>query len=100
MHLKKIIRQFCIKDRFHDNFSNLFLKLRFGVAPDHQDVKKCISTFNKVADLPNVSFIGNSTLGKDFSFGKLRWVIRSDGVRFFFQENRYLAISPEDLILY
>ena len=43
---------------------------RFGVAPDHPDVKKCISTFNKTADLPNITFHGNTALGRDISLGR------------------------------
>jgi adrenodoxin-NADP+ reductase len=71
--------------------------VRFGVSPDHQDVKKCISTFNKVADLPNVSFIGNSTLGKDFSFNDLMSCYDSVLLTYWTDEDRKLGIPGEHL---
>jgi adrenodoxin-NADP+ reductase len=46
--------------------------VRFGVAPDHPEVKNCINTFTKTANNPNVNFFGNMTLGTDFSLSELR----------------------------
>jgi len=71
--------------------------VRFGVAPDHQDVKKCISTFNKVAELPNVKYVGNSTLGKDFSFVDLKKCYDSVLLTYGTDEDRKLGIPGEDL---
>lgn len=45
---------------------------RFGVAPDHPEVKNVISTFTKTADHPRVRFLGNVSLGKDFTLHDLR----------------------------
>lgn len=45
---------------------------RFGVAPDHPEVKNVINTFSKVAENPRVRFIGNLSLGKDVSLHELR----------------------------
>ena len=39
--------------------------VRFGVAPDHPEVKNCQDTFNDVASSPNYKFIGNISLGHD-----------------------------------
>lgn len=39
--------------------------VRFGVAPDHPEVKNVINTFTKTAQSPNVRFVGNVTLGTD-----------------------------------
>jgi adrenodoxin-NADP+ reductase len=39
--------------------------VRFGVAPDHPEVKNCQDTFNDVASSPNYRFIGNISLGHD-----------------------------------
>lgn len=45
---------------------------RFGVAPDHPEVKNVINTFTKIAENPRVRFIGNLTLGKDVSLREIR----------------------------
>lgn len=45
---------------------------RFGVAPDHPEVKNVEHTFAKVAENPNVNFYGNVHLGKDVSLKELR----------------------------
>ncbi|CAD7013389.1 unnamed protein product [Ceratitis capitata] len=46
--------------------------VRFGVAPDHPEVKNVINTFNKTAEHKNFNFFGNVTLGKDISLQELR----------------------------
>ncbi|XP_050303335.1 LOW QUALITY PROTEIN: NADPH:adrenodoxin oxidoreductase, mitochondrial [Anthonomus grandis grandis] len=46
--------------------------VRFGVAPDHPEVKNVIHTFTKTAESPNVNFYGNITLGQDVSLRQLR----------------------------
>ena len=38
--------------------------VRYGVAPDHPEVKNVEGTFTKVAQDPRVQFLGNVTLGK------------------------------------
>lgn len=45
---------------------------RFGVAPDHPEVKNVINTFTKTAGSPNVRFIGNVQLGKDVYLRQLQ----------------------------
>ncbi|KAK4990976.1 NADPH-adrenodoxin reductase [Elasticomyces elasticus] len=37
--------------------------VRFGVAPDHPEVKNCIQTFSAVATSPTFTFIGNTPIG-------------------------------------
>merc|ERR1711953_41209 len=39
--------------------------VRYGVAPDHPEVKNVEGTFTKVAQDPRVQFLGNVTLGQD-----------------------------------
>lgn len=46
--------------------------VRFGVAPDHPEVKNVINTFTKTADNPNFRFLGNVTLGKHVTLNQLR----------------------------
>ena len=38
--------------------------VRYGVAPDHPEVKNVEGTFTKVAQDPRVRFLGNVSLGK------------------------------------
>lgn len=52
----------------HSNW-NIF---RFGVAPDHPEVKNVINTFTKTAGNERVRFIGNVSLGKNISLQSLR----------------------------
>ena len=46
--------------------------VRYGVAPDHPDVKNVEGTFTKVANDPRVRFVGNVALGQDISSRELR----------------------------
>ncbi|MCJ1434986.1 NADPH-adrenodoxin reductase [Xylographa pallens] len=39
--------------------------VRFGVAPDHPEVKNCQEKFTEVASSPRFNFIGNLDIGKD-----------------------------------
>jgi adrenodoxin-NADP+ reductase len=46
--------------------------VRYGVAPDHPEVKNVINTFTGVLKNPNVQFIGNFEAGKDITLAKLK----------------------------
>ncbi|XP_017068942.1 NADPH:adrenodoxin oxidoreductase, mitochondrial [Drosophila eugracilis] len=46
--------------------------VRFGVAPDHPEVKNVINTFTKTADHPRLRYFGNISLGMDVSLQELR----------------------------
>ena len=71
--------------------------VRFGVAPDHPDVKNCETTFTKTAVSPNVNFIGNACLGTDFSLAELRASYHSVLLSYGTQEDRLLEIPGENL---
>jgi adrenodoxin-NADP+ reductase len=45
--------------------------VRYGVAPDHPEVKNCQERFEEVASLPNFNFIGNINVGVDISLEHL-----------------------------
>ena len=45
--------------------------VRYGVAPDHPEVKNCISTFTKVGLNERVEFLGNTRLGQDVRLSEL-----------------------------
>lgn len=46
--------------------------VRFGVAPDHPEVKNVIHTFEKTASNPRFQFIGNVNVGKDVTIKQLQ----------------------------
>ncbi|CAH0558922.1 unnamed protein product [Brassicogethes aeneus] len=46
--------------------------VRFGVAPDHPEVKNVINTFSKTAESEQVNFIGNVNVGEDVSIKQLK----------------------------
>ncbi|KAL6719886.1 NADPH-adrenodoxin reductase [Lecanora helva] len=46
--------------------------VRFGVAPDHPEVKNCQEKFEEVASSPRFNFIGNIEVGKDLPLVSLK----------------------------
>lgn len=46
--------------------------VRYGVAPDHPEVKNVINTFTKTASNENIRFVGNVSLGCDVTFAQLK----------------------------
>ncbi|XP_070511136.1 NADPH:adrenodoxin oxidoreductase, mitochondrial-like isoform X2 [Cardiocondyla obscurior] len=71
--------------------------IRYGVAPDHPEVKNVLNTFHKVAINPRVNFVGNVTVGSDVSIKDLREnynvVLLTYGAQF----DRLLNIPGENL---
>ena len=45
--------------------------VRYGVAPDHPEVKNCISSFTKVGLHERVEFLGNTALGREVGLAEL-----------------------------
>lgn len=46
--------------------------VRYGVAPDHPEVKNVINTFTEVAKNTRFSFLGNVCIGRDIKLGELQ----------------------------
>ncbi|CAG0917719.1 unnamed protein product [Notodromas monacha] len=71
--------------------------VRFGVAPDHPEVKNVINTFTNTLNKPEVKFVGNVEVGVDLSFQDLKKsydaVVLSHGCK----HERKLGIPGEDL---
>jgi len=71
--------------------------IRFGVAPDHQSLKAVSKRYDKVAESPNVQFIGNVSVGTDVSIVEILdlydAVILATGA----PRDRKLGIPGEDL---
>lgn len=70
---------------------------RFGVAPDHPEVKNVTHKFDEVASSPRAKFYGNVTIGKDIAVEDLAktydCILFAHGA----SRNRNLSIPGEDL---
>lgn len=71
--------------------------VRFGVAPDHPDVKNVQDQFQKVAEMPRFQYIGNVKVGRDVELASLK--PHYDAILFSYgaSEDRKLGIPGEDL---
>ncbi|KAK8206991.1 hypothetical protein IWZ01DRAFT_438565 [Phyllosticta capitalensis] len=71
--------------------------VRFGVAPDHPEVKKCQEKFEEVAASPRFNFVGNVRIGHDIPLTQL--VPRYDAVLFSYgaSYDKKLGVPGEDL---
>ena len=47
--------------------------IRAGVAPDHAKTKNVARAYEKIAQHPNVRFVGNVDVGRDVSVAAGRW---------------------------
>jgi ferredoxin--NADP+ reductase len=71
--------------------------VRYGVAPDHQKIKKVTAVYEKTAMNPNFEYFGNVEIGKDLTVHQLRKFY--DAVIFAYgaETDRKLGIVGEDL---
>jgi ferredoxin/flavodoxin---NADP+ reductase len=71
--------------------------VRYGVAPDHPDVKLKGWTFDRMLEDPRVSFLGGIELGRDVGIDELRSCYTACVIATGAGENRRLGIAGEDL---
>lgn len=71
--------------------------VRFGVAPDHPEVKNVINTFTQTAKQASCSFYGNVNVGKDVSIEELRQAYHAVVLSYGAESNRGLGVPGEDL---
>nr|CAI5828384.1 unnamed protein product [Callosobruchus analis] len=71
--------------------------VRYGVAPDHPEVKNVINTFTKTAENPRVRFLGNIALGSDVSLEILQKAYHIVLLSYGTEECNRLEIPGEDL---
>jgi adrenodoxin-NADP+ reductase len=71
--------------------------VRFGVAPDHPEVKNCQDTFEEVALSERFNYIGNVRVGYDVELSKLKQ--HYDAILFSYgaSEDRKLGIPGENM---
>lgn len=70
--------------------------IRYGVAPDHPEVKNVINQFTKVAKQSNVNFYGNICLGRDIYLNQLRQHYDAVLLTYGAEEDKTLGIENED----
>ncbi|EDW02330.1 GH21932 [Drosophila grimshawi] len=70
--------------------------VRFGVAPDHPEVKNVINTFTKTAENPRLRFFGNVTLGTDVTLQELRDRYHAVLLTYGADQDRELQLANEE----
>ncbi|KAM4663051.1 NADPH:adrenodoxin oxidoreductase, mitochondrial [Discoglossus pictus] len=71
--------------------------VRFGVAPDHPEVKNVINTFTQTAQSNRCSFLGNVTIGRDVSVEELQGAYHAIVFSYGAEDKRELGIPGEEL---
>ncbi|XP_012287965.1 NADPH:adrenodoxin oxidoreductase, mitochondrial isoform X4 [Orussus abietinus] len=71
--------------------------VRFGVAPDHPEVKNVINTFHKVAKDRRVRFIGNVKVGQDVTIRQLKENYHAVLLSYGAEQDKTLGIPGENL---
>ncbi|MBI5415404.1 MAG: FAD-dependent oxidoreductase [Candidatus Omnitrophica bacterium] len=71
--------------------------VRYGVAPDHAKIKNVIKIYEKIAEDPDFSFLGNVTVGRDISVDELKDFYDAVLLTCGAQTDRRLGIPGEDL---
>lgn len=89
-----------IQDAVVDMYEHLpvpYGLVRFGVAPDHPEVKNCREKFEEVASSPRFNFIGNIDIGHDIPLASLK--PHYDAILFAYgaSKDKKLGIPGEDL---
>ncbi|GCC36264.1 hypothetical protein chiPu_0014757 [Chiloscyllium punctatum] len=72
--------------------------VRFGVAPDHPEVKNVINAFTQTAHHDRCSFYGNVTVGKDVSIEELKQAYHALVLTYGAETNRTLDIPGKNLL--
>uniref|UniRef100_A0A8C5TTS1 NADPH:adrenodoxin oxidoreductase, mitochondrial n=1 Tax=Malurus cyaneus samueli TaxID=2593467 RepID=A0A8C5TTS1_9PASS len=72
--------------------------VRFGVAPDHPEVKNVINTFTQTARSERCSYYGNVTVGRDVTVPELRQAYHAVVLSYGAEDNRVLGIPGENLL--
>ncbi|XP_066876904.1 NADPH:adrenodoxin oxidoreductase, mitochondrial isoform X6 [Kogia breviceps] len=71
--------------------------VRFGVAPDHPEVKNVINTFTRTAQSDRCAFHGNVVVGRDVTVQELRDAYHAVVLSYGAEDNQALEIPGEEL---
>lgn len=69
---------------------------RYGVAPDHPEVKNCINTFTQTSSSDRLAFFGNVNVGSDVSLNQLKDNYDAIVLSYGASEDRPLNIPGEE----
>jgi len=71
--------------------------VRYGVAPDHPKLKQPTLVYDKIAQSPGFTFLGNVTVGRDVSLDQLRTTHHAVLFACGAESDRRLGVPNEDL---
>ncbi|NXN95041.1 ADRO protein, partial [Rhinopomastus cyanomelas] len=71
--------------------------VRFGVAPDHPEVKNVINSFTQTARSERCTYHGNVTVGRDITVAELRQAYHAVVLSYGAEDNQVLGIPGENL---
>ncbi|XP_066442426.1 NADPH:adrenodoxin oxidoreductase, mitochondrial isoform X2 [Eleutherodactylus coqui] len=71
--------------------------VRFGVAPDHPEVKNVINTFTQTARSERCNFLGNVTVGRDVTVEELQRAYHAIVLSYGAEDKKELGIPGEKL---
>ncbi|KAM4761583.1 NADPH:adrenodoxin oxidoreductase, mitochondrial isoform 3-T3 [Cyanocitta cristata] len=71
--------------------------VRFGVAPDHPEVKNVINTFTQTARSERCAYYGNVTVGRDVMVPELQQAYHAVVLSYGAEDSRVLGIPGENL---
>uniref|UniRef100_A0A8C5HP82 NADPH:adrenodoxin oxidoreductase, mitochondrial n=1 Tax=Gouania willdenowi TaxID=441366 RepID=A0A8C5HP82_GOUWI len=71
--------------------------VRFGVAPDHPEVKNVINTFTQTAKHSRCNFYGNVNVGRDVTINELKEAYHAVVLSYGAEGNRTMGVPGEDL---
>ena len=72
--------------------------VRFGVAPDHPEVKNCQDKFEEVAESPRFNFVGNISIGNQTGSLPLRTLLpHYDAILFAYGASKDRALGIEGI---
>ncbi|KAE8853938.1 hypothetical protein HRS9122_00930 [Pyrenophora teres f. teres] len=71
--------------------------VRYGVAPDHAEVKNCQDTFEEAAQSPRFNYVGNVRVGHDIELVKMKPHYYAILFSYGASEDRQLGIPGENL---
>jgi len=86
-----------IRIDMYDKLPVPFGLVRFGVAPDHPEVKNCINTFTNTASNPRCQFMGNVSIGEDVRLRELQEAYHAVVLSYGAAEDRLLHVPGENL---
>jgi ferredoxin--NADP+ reductase len=71
--------------------------VRYGVAPDHQSIKRVAAAFERTAKQPGFRFRGNVEVGRDLALEELRRAYHAVVLAYGAATDRHLGVPGEDL---